>query len=160
MNLPQPNSSAEPGFPRPSGPLHAPRYRGAPPRAPSHGGSSRAGRSGAWRGGSRPPHPRRPRRTRVEHHPRSSRAPAPSIPECAADSIRIIPLGGVEEIGRNMTIVEFGPSKELGTNGDIFILDCGFHFREEETPGVAYILPTTAYLEERRDKIRGLFISP
>jgi len=68
-------------------------------------------------------------------------------------------LGGVEEIGRNMTIVEFGPSKELGTNGDIFILDCGFQFREEETPGVDYILPNTAYLEERRDKIRGLFIS-
>ena len=58
-----------------------------------------------------------------------------------------------------MTIVEFGPSKELGTNGDIFILDCGFQFREEETPGVDYILPNTAYLEERRDKIRGLFIS-
>ena len=68
-------------------------------------------------------------------------------------------MGGVEEIGRNMTIVEFGPSKELGTNGDIFILDCGFQFREEETPGVDYILPNTAYLEERRDKIRGLFIS-
>ena len=68
-----------------------------------------------------------------------------------SDSVRIIPLGGVEEIGRNMTAVEFG--------GDIFILDCGFQFREEETPGIDYILPNTSYLEERRDRIRALFIS-
>ena len=65
--------------------------------------------------------------------------------------IRIIPLGGVEEIGRNLTVVE--------TSEDIFILDCGFQFREEETPGVDYILPNTRYLEERRNKIRGLLIS-
>lgn len=73
------------------------------------------------------------------------------IPPLASDSVRIIPLGGVEEIGRNMTAVEIGD--------DIFILDCGFQFREEETPGVDYILPNTHYLEERRDKIRGLLVS-
>ncbi|TSC86091.1 MAG: ribonuclease J [Parcubacteria group bacterium Gr01-1014_8] len=50
-----------------------------------------------------------------------------------------------------MTAIEFG--------NDIFVLDCGFQFREEETPGVDYILPNTGYLEERRDKIRGLLIS-
>ena len=76
---------------------------------------------------------------------------APPIPEPAPNSIRIIPLGGVEEIGRNMTAIEFG--------GDIFILDCGFQFREEETPGIDYILPNTSYLEERRGKIRGLLVS-
>jgi ribonuclease J len=65
--------------------------------------------------------------------------------------VRIIPLGGVEEIGRNMTAVEVG--------NDIFILDAGFQFREEDTPGIDYILPNTGYLEERRDKIRGLLIS-
>ena len=65
--------------------------------------------------------------------------------------MRIIPLGGVEEIGRNMTALEYG--------GDIFIVDCGFQFREEETPGVDYILPNTGYLEERRDKIRGMLIT-
>jgi len=57
----------------------------------------------------------------------------------------------VEEIGRNMTAVEIG--------NDIIILDCGFQFREDETPGIDYILPNTGYLEERRDKIRGLLIS-
>lgn len=77
--------------------------------------------------------------------------PGGLIPPPAADTVRIIPLGGVEEIGRNMTAVEFG--------NDIFILDCGFQFSEDETPGVDYILPNTGYLEERRDKIRGMLIS-
>jgi len=79
------------------------------------------------------------------------RTPASIIPDLAPDTVRIVPLGGVEEIGRNMTAVEVGE--------DIFILDCGFQFREEETPGIDYILPNTTYLEERRDKIRGLLIS-
>ncbi|MFA7309582.1 MAG: ribonuclease J, partial [Candidatus Paceibacterota bacterium] len=42
---------------------------------------------------------------------------------------------------------------------DIFVLDCGFAFSEDDTPGIDYILPNTGYLEERRDKIRGLLIS-
>ena len=73
------------------------------------------------------------------------------IPAPAPDVVRVIPLGGVEEIGRNMTAVEIGE--------DIFILDCGFGFGEGDTPGIDYILPNTGYLEERRHKIRGLLIS-
>ena len=73
------------------------------------------------------------------------------IPEPAEDVVRIIPLGGVEEIGRNMTAVEIGD--------DIVIVDAGFQFREVDTPGIDYILPNTQYLEERRDKIRGLMIT-
>lgn len=65
--------------------------------------------------------------------------------------MRIIPLGGVEEIGRNMTAVEVGD--------DIYILDCGFAFSEDDTPGIDYILPNTGYLEHNRDRIRGLLIS-
>src|SRR3989344_5653877 len=109
---------------------HAP-YAGAPrsagpssPARPRERGAARPGRRGPRHFGSRPPHPRRPGRTRVEHHPRSGRAPAARISEPDANTVRIIPLGGVEEIGRNMTAVEIGP--------DIFILDCGFQFREEE----------------------------
>jgi len=64
---------------------------------------------------------------------------------------RIIPLGGVEEIGRNMTVIE--------DVNDIVIIDCGFQFKEEETPGIDYILPNTKYLEARRDKIRALVIT-
>ena len=73
------------------------------------------------------------------------------IPPLEAGNIRIIPLGGVEEIGRNMTAVEIGD--------DIIIIDCGFQFREDETPGIDYILPNTKYLEDRRDKIRAMFIT-
>ena len=67
------------------------------------------------------------------------------------DNIRIIPLGGVEEIGKNMTVVEY--------KGDIIVVDCGMQFSNENTPGVDYILPNTAYLEERKDKIRAVVIT-
>jgi len=65
--------------------------------------------------------------------------------------IRIIPLGGVEEIGKNMTVIEIGD--------DIIIIDAGMQFKTEETPGVDYIIPNTSYLEERKDRIRGIIIT-
>jgi ribonuclease J len=73
------------------------------------------------------------------------------IPPLAADSIRIIPLGGVEEIGRNMTAIEYG--------NDIVVIDIGFQFKDENTPGIDYILPNTKYLEERQSKIRAVFVT-
>ena len=65
--------------------------------------------------------------------------------------VRIIPLGGVEEIGKNMTAIEIGD--------DIIIIDAGMHFSNEETPGVDYVIPNTTYLEERKDKIRALIVT-
>ncbi len=73
------------------------------------------------------------------------------IPPLAPDNVRIIPLGGVEEIGKNMTMIEY--------KNDIIIIDIGFQFKEEETPGIDYILPNTKYLEERKDKIRAVIIT-
>lgn len=73
------------------------------------------------------------------------------IPPLDNDNVRIIPLGGVEEIGKNMTAIE--------TKDDIFVIDAGFQFREESTPGIDYILPNIKYLEDRKDKIRGVFIT-
>jgi ribonuclease J len=73
------------------------------------------------------------------------------IPTLAPDSIRIIPLGGVEEIGRNMTAIEYGD--------DIVVVDIGFQFKDENTPGIDYILPNTRYLEERQNKIRAVLIT-
>jgi ribonuclease J len=67
------------------------------------------------------------------------------------DNIRIIPLGGVEEVGKNMTAIEIGD--------DIIVIDAGFQFKDETTPGIDYILPNTKYLEERKDKIRAMFIT-
>ncbi|MEI6057689.1 MAG: ribonuclease J, partial [bacterium] len=74
-----------------------------------------------------------------------------TVPPLAADSIRIIPLGGVEEIGKNMTAIEFGD--------DIIVIDIGFQFKDENTPGIDYILPNTKYLEERKSKVRAVIIT-
>jgi ribonuclease J len=82
--------------------------------------------------------------------PDRGRKPADIIPP-AGENIRIIPLGGVEEVGKNMTAIEY--------KDDIIVIDAGFQFREESTPGVDYILPNTKYLEERKDKIRGVVIT-
>jgi len=73
------------------------------------------------------------------------------IPAPEPGVVRIIPLGGVEEIGKNMTAIEIGE--------DIIIIDAGMHFSTEATPGVDYVIPNTTYLEERKEKIRGLFIT-
>ena len=67
--------------------------------------------------------------------------------------MRIIPMSGVEEIGRNMTIVE--------TKDDLFVFDIGFQFVSEESnaPGINYILPNTQYVEERKHKLRALIVT-
>lgn len=66
-------------------------------------------------------------------------------------NLRIIPLGGLEEIGRNMTAFEFG--------NDIIIIDCGLMFPEEDMMGIDYIIPNTEYLEQKKKKIRGIIIT-
>lgn len=123
-----------------------------PPQRP-HG--NRAGTQRPRRSTGRTFRPNRPRRNsivKVEHAPPTLRQKPPAhIPPIAENVVRIIPLGGVEEIGRNMTAVEVG--------NDIFVLDAGFQFKEDETPGIDYILPNTGYLEENRGKVRGLLIS-
>ena len=73
------------------------------------------------------------------------------IPAPEAGVIRIIPLGGVEEIGKNMTAIEIGD--------DIVVIDAGMHFANELTPGIDYVIPNTTYLEERKEKIRALIIT-
>lgn len=78
----------------------------------------------------------------------------PVLPELTSpDAVRIITISGVEEIGRNMIVIE--------TKDDIIVVDAGFQFVSEESnaPGINYILPNTQYLEERKDKIRALVIT-
>lgn len=69
-------------------------------------------------------------------------------------SVRIIPFGGVEEVGRNMLAVE------VGATGDILVLDAGFQFVSEDvSPGVDYILPNTKYLEKNASRVKGVIIT-
>ncbi len=69
-------------------------------------------------------------------------------------TVRIIPLGGVEEVGRNMIAIE------VGATGDILVFDAGFQFvSEESSPGVDYILPNTKYLEKNASRVKGVIIT-
>ncbi|MBI4088531.1 ribonuclease J [Candidatus Kaiserbacteria bacterium] len=74
-------------------------------------------------------------------------------PERPAENVvRIVPLGGVEEVGRNMVAVDVG--------GDILVFDAGFHFKaEDDAPGADYTLPNTQYLEKNRERVRGVVIT-
>ena len=112
-------------------------------------------------GGTRTKRGRRPVRRRrpdkapaLTHRLTTTDNKAPVIPEITdEDTVRIIPVSGVEEIGRNMNIIE--------TKDDIIVIDAGFAFVSEDsgTPGVDYILPNTQYLEERKHKIRALVVT-
>jgi ribonuclease J len=83
--------------------------------------------------------------------PKPGSNPNIRIPDPEPGVVRIIPLGGVEEIGKNMTAIEYG--------NDIIVVDAGMHFANEETPGVDYVIPNTTYLEDRKDKIRALIVT-
>ena len=73
------------------------------------------------------------------------------IPPLKDGDIRIIHLGGVEEIGRNMSMVEYKDT--------ILMIDCGVQFTETNTPGIDFILPNTRYLEEHKHKIKGVLVT-
>ena len=65
--------------------------------------------------------------------------------------LRIIPLGGLEEVGRNMTVFEY--------ENDIVILDMGLQFPEEDMPGIDYIIPNIAYLKGKERNIKAVIFS-
>ncbi len=65
--------------------------------------------------------------------------------------LRIIPLGGLEEIGMNCTAIEYGD--------DIIVIDVGWMFPDETMPGVDYVIPDVSYLEKKKRNIRGVLIT-
>ncbi len=66
-------------------------------------------------------------------------------------NLRIIPMGGVEEVGENMTAIEYGD--------DIIVIDMGLAFPDDTMPGIDYIIPDTKWLEENKRRIRGVVIT-
>ena len=65
--------------------------------------------------------------------------------------VRIIPLGGLGEIGKNITLYEY--------EGDMILVDCGMSFPDEEMPGIDIVIPDFTYVLENKDKIKGLFVT-
>ncbi len=67
------------------------------------------------------------------------------------NTLRIIPLGGLQEIGKNITALEYG--------NDIVIIDCGVMFPKDDQPGIDLVVPDMTYLEKNQSKIRGLVLT-
>lgn len=67
------------------------------------------------------------------------------------DYVKVIVLGGLEEVGRNMTLIE--------CNKEIIIIDMGLQFPEEDMPGIDYIIPNISYLRDKIDWIKGVVIT-
>ena len=68
-----------------------------------------------------------------------------------ADTLRIIPLGGVGEVGKNITAIEAG--------GEILVVDCGLAFPEPEMLGIDLVIPDVTYLSQNRDRVRAIFLT-
>ncbi|MEK7531421.1 MAG: ribonuclease J, partial [Patescibacteria group bacterium] len=143
----------------PRGPRNNSRPPSHPSRPSAHPSSFGGGRSGGGRSSGRSRFPRREHNPFIPREERSAlqgpdleREREVKIDPPTEGVIRIVPLGGVEEVGRNMTVVE--------TPEDIFVVDMGFQFMSEtDAPGIDYILPNTRYLEDRKDKIRAVIIT-
>lgn len=151
-----PNARPQTANRRPAAPRRDNRENPAQPntnrrdnnRRPSNKNNRRRGGSNNFRNQRRGNPRGKFREQNGDHQQQQNRL---EIPPIEGDNIRIIPLGGVEEVGRNMTAIE--------SKNDIIVIDCGLQFRTEETPGIDYILPNISYLEENKDKIRGVLIT-
>ncbi len=67
------------------------------------------------------------------------------------NKLRVIPLGGLEEIGKNMTVFEYGES--------IIVVDCGVAFPEDEMLGIDLVIPDVTYLEKNLSKVKGIIVT-
>ena len=102
------------------------------------------------------------RQFRVQSRPRTPNAILPADasrserkPDAGSGNVRgklrIIPLGGLGEIGKNMTVLEFG--------ADLIVVDCGMGFPDDDMYGIDAVIPDVTYLEENAGRIRGIFIT-
>ncbi|MDE2058030.1 MAG: ribonuclease J [Patescibacteria group bacterium] len=138
-------------------PAPAPSAFGSPSRPPRREGGARRGGRGrsASRGGGAARKIQRILRRPGSRPAAAQRPTADYYPEPAGpDIVRIIPLGGAEEVGRNMLALE------NGATGDIIVFDSGFQFVSEEGgQGVDYLLPNTKYLEKNAERVAGVVIT-
>ena len=65
--------------------------------------------------------------------------------------LKIIPLGGLNEIGKNITVIEY--------LDDMIVVDCGLGFPDEDMLGIDLVIPDMSYLEQNANKLRGVFLT-
>ncbi len=65
--------------------------------------------------------------------------------------LKIVSLGGLNEIGKNMTVIEY--------ENDMIVVDCGLGFPDDDMPGIDLVIPDISYLEQNREKLRGIFFT-
>jgi ribonuclease J len=160
QSRPQNNAFAGPGLQRDARPpLRRPLDRRAEPVR--QGPRTTTGRAAAPRheaGTSTAP--RRPRRDdrmpRISHIRNPKMGPGPggfvtSHEKGNEDAVRFVPLGGLEEVGRNCMFLEY--------KDEIVIIDVGLQFPEDETPGIDYIIPNTQYLESKKQNIQAIILT-
>ncbi len=128
------NSSVTTGSPSKKHPRRGPKHTARP-----HKGKQQKNFS---QGLTAQPQKNDSRKTHAKH---TKTAPAPK------GKLRIIPLGGCEEVGRNMTVFEY--------ENDIVIVDMGLQWPEEDMHGIDYIIPNVAYLKGKEKNIRGVIIT-
>lgn len=110
-------------------------------------GGSQNRQSGGRRGGGKPSQSSR----RASHS--RGRRPAKKAQKVrlGKDTVRIIPLGGLEEVGRNMMVIEYG--------NDQIVIDAGLSFSTEETPGIDFVIPNVEYLKNSKKKLHGILLT-
>ena len=88
-----------------------------------------------------------PKRTKTGEKPRTPK----KEPKAPKYKLKVIPLGGLDEIGKNLTAIEYGD--------DIIMVDCGMAFPDADMPGIDQVIPDFNYLFKNRNKIRGIFVT-
>ena len=86
-----------------------------------------------------------------EHGSKKKNGGKPQRAPLPTGKLKIIPLGGLHEIGKNMTVIEY--------ENDIIVVDCGFGFPDDDMLGIDLVIPDISYLETNREKIRGIFLT-
>lgn len=95
--------------------------------------------------------PKQGKRTNKPNHKQRSKKRNRKPKGEFVNKVRIIPLGGLDEVGKNMMVIEYGR--------DIMIIDMGFEFPSEDMLGIDYVIPDISWLRERKDRIKGVILT-